>query len=96
MLHAVSQMPLPRSEGVHPAGKERVACESHWTWGWYSQKVGGNAAAEKKGPSEKRVAAQKAVDSALEGCVAKTEHLKDYLRSLFTLRKGQYPHEMKF
>ena len=44
----------------------------------------------------KRAAAQKAVDAALTKAIDGTPMLKDYLRSLFTLRKGQYPHEMVF
>lgn len=44
-----------------------------------------------------RLALQKEVDTAVAGAIGKADPLvKDYLRSLFTLRKGQYPHELVF
>jgi large subunit ribosomal protein L6e len=50
----------------------------------------------KKGPSPARAAAQKAVDAGVEAAVNAVPQLKEYLRTLFTLRKGQFPHEMTF
>lgn len=46
--------------------------------------------------TDERKADQKAVDKAIVAAVAKTDMLKDYLRSKFTLSKGQYPHLMAF
>ena len=43
-----------------------------------------------------RKAAQKAVDDALKASVAKTDHLEGYLKSLFSLKKGDKPHAMEF
>lgn len=53
---------------------------------------------EKKKPvvSKERMADQKAVDSALVPVVDKVPMLRSYLKSKFTLAKGQHPHEMKF
>lgn len=50
----------------------------------------------KKEVSAARQAAQKAVDAGVESAVSAVPQLKEYLRTLFTLRSGQYPHEMKF
>jgi len=36
------------------------------------------------------------VDKALGAAVGKTEHLKEYMQSKFTLTKGDKPHAMKF
>lgn len=47
-------------------------------------------------PSEERKSAQQAVDEQILVEIAKVEHLRKYMQSLFTLRKGQFPHEMKF
>ena len=43
-----------------------------------------------------RAEAQKTVDAGITKAIDSTPMLKDYLRSLFTLRDGQFPHEMKF
>jgi large subunit ribosomal protein L6e len=43
-----------------------------------------------------RIAAQKAVDTKLCAAIGKVDMLRDYMRSTFTLRKGQFPHQMKF
>lgn len=51
---------------------------------------------EKKPPSEERVADQKKVDAVLAPIVEKEPMLASYLKAKFTLKKGQYPHEMKF
>merc|ERR1739848_800823 len=47
-------------------------------------------------PSSERKSAQEKVDEPILAEISKTENLRKYMRSLFTLRKGQYPHEMKF
>lgn len=39
---------------------------------------------------------QQTVDEALLAAVKKVENLESYLKSSFTLSKGQYPHELKF
>ena len=51
---------------------------------------------EGKALDPKRAAVQKEVDGVLTKVVSGTPMLKDYLRSTFTLRSGQYPHEMVF
>merc|ERR1712142_885018 len=50
----------------------------------------------KYAPTEERKAAQQAVDDQLLPEISKVDHLRKYMQSLFTLRKGQYPHEMVF
>jgi large subunit ribosomal protein L6e len=47
-------------------------------------------------PTEERKAAQQAVDDQILPEISKVDHLRKYMQSLFTLRKGQYPHEMVF
>jgi len=51
--------------------------------------------AEKKtlGP---RAADQKAFDGPLLELIKKTPHLTEYLGAKFSLKRGQYPHELKF
>ncbi|KAK9474809.1 60S ribosomal protein eL6 [Dipodascopsis tothii] len=51
---------------------------------------------EKKTISETRVADQKVVDKALLAEIKKVPHLKAYLSSSFSLKKGDKPHLMKF
>uniref|UniRef100_A0A1D1YC51 60S ribosomal protein L6 n=1 Tax=Anthurium amnicola TaxID=1678845 RepID=A0A1D1YC51_9ARAE len=43
-----------------------------------------------------KAAKQKDVDKAILEAVAKVPHLGDYLRSRFSLSKGQFPHLLKF
>jgi len=43
-----------------------------------------------------RKAEQKRVDAALVAAVAKAPLLKQYLKAKFSLKKGQYPHTLKF
>ncbi|CAO3702030.1 unnamed protein product [Rhizopus stolonifer] len=45
---------------------------------------------------ESKVADQKAVDKALLEVIVKTPFLRQYLTSTFSLRKGQFPHDLKF
>jgi large subunit ribosomal protein L6e len=56
------------------------------------------AAAESKkaGLSEERKTMQAKVDAAVLASVEKTAMMKDYLKSRFSLQKGQHPHLMKF
>merc|ERR1712018_234753 len=51
---------------------------------------------EDKKPNEQRIADQKTVDDAILSKISAVPHLKKYLSSLFSLRQGQYPHEMQF
>lgn len=51
---------------------------------------------EKASLSEDRLSLQKEVDSQLLPAIKKVPLLKSYLSSLFTLRKGQAPHMLKF
>lgn len=54
-------------------------------------------AGEKKSAlTEEKIANQKAVDAVLVPIIEKEAFLSSYLKSKFTLSKGQYPHEMKF
>lgn len=52
--------------------------------------------AEEKKVSAERKALQAEVDAQLLPIIKKTANLKSYLGSFFTLKKGQYPHQMKF
>ncbi|KAI9272467.1 ribosomal protein L6e-domain-containing protein [Sporodiniella umbellata] len=45
---------------------------------------------------ESKAADQKTVDKALLEVVVKTPFLRQYLTSTFSLRKGQFPHDLKF
>jgi large subunit ribosomal protein L6e len=46
--------------------------------------------------ADNRVADQKTVDSSLLAAIKKEPMLKAYLAASFSLKKGQYPHAMKF
>merc|ERR1712137_130815 len=46
--------------------------------------------------SDERKAEQETVDAAVLAVIAKEPQLKKYMSQLFTLRRGQYPHEMVF
>lgn len=52
--------------------------------------------AEKKAVSADRKSLQADVDAQLLPLITKTANLKSYLGSSFSLKKGQYPHQMKF
>ncbi|MCJ1293276.1 hypothetical protein MMC34_004830 [Xylographa carneopallida] len=51
---------------------------------------------EKKPVASARASDQKAVDKALLSHIKNEPHLLEYLRSSFSLRKGDRPHEMKW
>ncbi|KAL9101902.1 MAG: hypothetical protein Q9163_002897 [Psora crenata] len=51
---------------------------------------------EKKQVTSARASDQKVVDKALLANIGKEPHLKEYLASSFSLRKGDRPHEMKW
>lgn len=46
--------------------------------------------------TQERKDAQKKVDAGVLKAVAKVPHLNHYLNAKFSLKKGQYPHLMKF
>jgi len=46
--------------------------------------------------SEERKSEQQNVDTAILAEIQKEPQMKKYMTQLFTLRKGQFPHEMKF
>lgn len=52
--------------------------------------------AQKEAPAQERIADQKAVDAVLVPVIEKEPLLSSYLKSKFTLKNGQYPHEMNF
>ncbi|GAB5358171.1 hypothetical protein AAMO2058_000435900 [Amorphochlora amoebiformis] len=52
--------------------------------------------AKKSGLTEERKAMQVKVDESVIAAVEKTPMMKDYLKSRFSLEKGQFPHLMKF
>merc|ERR1711881_588637 len=47
-------------------------------------------------PSDERKEAQQAVDDQILPKISEVDHMRKYMSSLFTLRKGQYPHAMVF
>lgn len=51
---------------------------------------------EKKQPTSERASDQKAIDKPLLSAIKNEEFLASYLRSSFSLRHGQRPHELKF
>merc|ERR1712034_78151 len=53
-------------------------------------------AAEGYKPSDERKEAQQAVDDQILPKISEVDHMRKYMSSLFTLRKGQYPHAMVF
>lgn len=46
--------------------------------------------------TDERKADQAALDKAVIAAVGKVPHLKAYLKARFSLRKGEYPHQLKF
>ena len=55
-----------------------------------------NFSLQERKPSEERVEDQKTVDEQILPEISKVPHLKKYMKTLFSLRQGQYPHAMKF
>lgn len=51
---------------------------------------------QKKKVESGRASDQKAVDKALLSNIKSEPHLLEYLRSTFSLRRGDRPHEMKW
>lgn len=51
---------------------------------------------ERSKPTAERIADQKAVDDILVPRIEKIPLLSSYMKTKFTLKKGQYPHAMKF
>ena len=51
---------------------------------------------QEKKLSEERIEDQKIVDEQVLPALSKVPHLTKYLKSLFTLRKGQFPHALVF
>jgi len=51
---------------------------------------------KRKKASETRIADQKAIDALIIPSIKKIPLLKKYLRSKFSLKKGQHPHLLKF
>ena len=51
---------------------------------------------QKKPVASARASDQKSVDKALLSNLKKEADLYHYLRSSFSLRKGDFPHQMKF
>ncbi|KAG1537151.1 hypothetical protein G6F49_012843 [Rhizopus delemar] len=45
---------------------------------------------------ESKAADQKALDKEILAVAAKNAYFVSYLKSTFSLRKGQFPHDMKF
>jgi len=74
-----------KSKAAKRVGKKT---EQHFFAGQHSSKS--------KTPPEQRVADQKAIDAHVVEAVKKQPLLKDYLSTSFSLRKGQYPHLLKF
>lgn len=62
----------------------------------HTLKKSGAAKTEEKALPQERKALQQEVDKQLCPLVKKTPLLTSYLRSFFTLKKGQAPHSMKF
>lgn len=51
---------------------------------------------EKKAPASERASDQKSIDKPLLSAIKNEEFLASYLKSSFSLRSGQKPHEMAF
>jgi len=51
---------------------------------------------EKKAPASQRASDQKSIDKPLLSAIKNEEFLASYLKSSFSLRSGQKPHEMAF
>merc|ERR1712038_129489 len=51
---------------------------------------------EEKKVSEEKIEDQKKIDEQIMGSISKVPHMRKYLCTLFTLRKGHFPHQMVF
>ncbi|KAL8859392.1 MAG: hypothetical protein Q9178_004070 [Gyalolechia marmorata] len=89
-------------KGIDEKVVEKVSEEGYFTREKKNDKVGEEAFfAQGEKPEKKKVTSarandQKAVDKALLTNIKKEPMLLDYLRSSFSLRKGDRPHEMKW
>ncbi|KAI4091561.1 MAG: hypothetical protein LQ348_000771 [Seirophora lacunosa] len=89
-------------KGIDEKTVEKVGEEGYFTREKKNQKVGEEGffkqgeKPEKKKVASARASDQKAVDKALLGNLKQEAMLLEYLRSSFSLRKGDRPHEMKF
>ncbi|KAL8771130.1 MAG: hypothetical protein Q9209_003301 [Squamulea sp. 1 TL-2023] len=89
-------------KGIDDKVVEKVAEEGYFTREKKNDKVGEEAFFKQgEKPEKKKVASarandQKAVDKTLLTNIKKEPMLLDYLRSSFSLRKGDRPHEMKW
>ncbi|KAL9127494.1 MAG: hypothetical protein Q9217_003650 [Psora testacea] len=88
--------------GIDEKVVEKVGDEGYFTREKAQQKKGEDQffsqgeKPEKKQVTSVRASDQKAVDKALLANIGKEAHLKEYLASSFSLRKGDRPHEMKW
>lgn len=63
---------------------------------WLDEQCADSTTMQKKKITSARASDQKAVDKALLTNIKKVQHLTEYLRTTFSLRKGDRPHEMKW
>jgi len=89
-------------KGVDQQAVEKASKDGYFTAEKKKEKAGEEAffkhgeKAEKKPVASARAADQKAVDKALLSNIKSDSHLVAYLRSSFSLRKGDRPHLMKW
>ncbi|MCJ1484580.1 hypothetical protein MMC06_004751 [Schaereria dolodes] len=89
-------------KGIDEKTVEKVGEEGYFTREKKQDKAGEEAffkqgeKPEKKMVASARAEDQKAVDKALLATIKSEPHLIEYLRSSFSLRKGDRPHEMKW
>ncbi|MCJ1311449.1 hypothetical protein MMC25_005120 [Agyrium rufum] len=88
--------------GIDKKTVEKVSEEGYFTREKKSEKAGEEAffkqgeKPEKKKVASARATDQKSVDHPLLATIKKEPYLLDYLRSSFSLRNGDKPHEMKW
>ncbi|MCJ1243712.1 hypothetical protein MMC30_000909 [Trapelia coarctata] len=89
-------------KGIDSETVEKVGKEGYFAREKKPEKAGEEAffkqgeKPEKKKVTSPRAEDQKKVDKALLSNIKSEPHLLEYLRSSFSLRKGDRPHEMKF
>jgi len=89
-------------KGIDASVVEKAGKSGYFTAEKTKQKAGEEAffkqgeKPEKKQITSSRAADQKAVDKTLLATIKKTPFLTEYLRSTFSLRKGDRPHLMKW